>query len=115
MRQMSGTSFRPVRRKRYWPPTFAAAKAADALDRHRLAALEPKVFPGCPLLEDEGEHAHADEVGAMDALEALGDHRAHAKQARTLRSPVAARPRAVFSAGEITSGTPSALYRIAAS
>ena len=36
----------------------------------------------------------------MDALEALGDDRAHAEEARTLGRPVAGRARAVFLAGE---------------
>jgi hypothetical protein len=36
-----------------------------------------------------GEHAHADEVAAMDALEALGDDGAHAEEQGALGGPVA--------------------------
>ena len=53
-----------------------------------------------PSRELQRQHAHADEVGAVDALEALGDHRAHAEQPRALRRPVARRAGAVFLAGE---------------
>ena len=35
-------------------------------------------------LEDQRQHAHADKVGAMDALEALGDDGAHTQKQRAL-------------------------------
>ena len=50
--------------------------------------------------ELQRQHAHADEVGAVDALEGLGDHRAHAEQVRALGRPVARRARAVLLAAE---------------
>ena len=53
-----------------------------------------------PPLEHEGRNAHADQVRAVDALEALGDHGAHAEQVRALGRPVARRAGAVFLAGE---------------
>ncbi len=52
------------------------------------------------VLELERQHAHPDEVRAVDPLEALGDHGAHAEQPRALGGPVAARARAVLLAGE---------------
>ena len=48
--------------------------------RDRLVALEAERGPAVVALEDERQHAHADEVRAVDALEALGDHGAHAEQ-----------------------------------
>src|SRR6266581_365810 len=50
--------------------------------------------------ELEREHAHADEVRAVDALEALHDHRAHAEKQRAFRGPVARAAGAVFLAAE---------------
>ena len=46
--------------------------------------------------ELERHDAHADEVAAVDALEALRDHGAHAEQQRALRRPVARRAGAVL-------------------
>ena len=46
------------------------------------------------------QHAHVDEIAAMDALEALREHRLDAEQQRALRRPVARRARAVFLAGD---------------
>ena len=51
-------------------------------------------------LEAEREDAHADEVGAVDALEALRDDGLHAEQARALGRPVARAAGAVFLAGD---------------
>ena len=48
----------------------------------------------------ERQHAHADEVGAVDALVALGDHGADAEQQRALGGPVARRAGAVLLADE---------------
>src|SRR5690606_1682091 len=45
------------------------------------------------------KHAHADQVRAVDALEALDDHRPYAEQVGPLGRPVAARAGAVFLAG----------------
>ena len=51
-------------------------------------------------LEHQRQHAHADQVRAVNALEALGDHRLHAQQHRAFRRPVARRAGAVFLAGQ---------------
>src|ERR1700731_4196155 len=50
----------------------------QAADGHLLVAPEPERLPRCALLEAQRQDAHADQVGAMDALERLADHRAHA-------------------------------------
>src|SRR5512135_24356 len=54
-----------------------------------LVTLQSDRLPGRAFLEGERQHAHADQVRAMDALEALTDHGAHAEQTRSLRGPVA--------------------------
>ena len=41
------------------------------------------------------QDAHADQVGAMDALEARGQHRAYAEQRHAFRGPVARRAHAI--------------------
>src|SRR6266700_360066 len=63
--------------------------ALEAVDCHRLVALQPERLPRRPLLEGQRQHAHTDEIGAMDPLEALADHGAHAQKPRSLRGPVA--------------------------
>src|SRR6266540_2925589 len=63
--------------------------AFDAQRRDRVAAFEL-----------ERQHAHSHEIGAVDALEALHDHRAHAEQQRAFRRPVARAAGAVFLAAE---------------
>ena len=55
------------------------------------------VTPGCQL---QRQHAHPHQVAAVDALEALGDHRPHAQQRRALGRPVAGAAGAVLLAGE---------------
>src|SRR5579863_1181509 len=64
------------------------AKSADRID---LAAVEPEACAALPLHELQREHAHADQVAAMNSLEALGDNRTHSKQLRTFRGPIARR------------------------
>src|SRR5262249_38699308 len=48
----------------------------------------------------ERQHTHADQIRAVDALEALGDHRAHTEEPRALRRPIARGAGAIFLAGE---------------
>ena len=50
--------------------------------------------------ELQRQDAHADQVGAMNALVALRNHGLHAQQPRALGRPVARGTRAVFLAGE---------------
>ena len=69
-----------------------------------------------PVGQFQRQHAHADQVAAVDALEADGEHGPHAQAACV---PLAAQSRLLpvpYSApARTTSGTPSALYFIAAS
>src|SRR5262249_34496932 len=74
--------------------------AMEAAQRHLLVALEPERLPSGPLLEYQWDHAHADQVGAMDAFERLRNHGAHAEQERALCRPVARGADAIFLAGE---------------
>src|SRR2546423_11731323 len=63
--------------------------AANASDVENLVALERERRARHVGGKLERQHAHADEVRAVDALEALGNDRAHAEEARPLRRPVA--------------------------
>ena len=72
----------------------------QATDRDGLVALEAERLPRRAFLEHQRQHAHADQIRAMDALEALRDHGADAEQTRALRRPVARGAGAVFLAGE---------------
>ena len=62
--------------------------------------VSPRLGGRVALVELQWDHAHADEVGAVDALEALGDDGAHAEERRALGGPVAAAPGPVFAAGQ---------------
>src|SRR5205807_10119759 len=61
---------------------------AEAVDAELLPAAQPQRLPALAALELQRQDAHADQVGAVDALEALGDHRADAEQERALGRPV---------------------------
>ena len=65
-----------------------------------LAAREPECLRVLARGELAGQHAHADQVGAMDTLEALGNHGLHAEQHRAFGGPVARRAGAVLLAGQ---------------
>ncbi len=73
---------------------------AEADDVVGLVAGEPERLRRRAVRELQRQHAHADEIGAVDALVALGDDGAHAEQARALGGPVARRARAVLLAGD---------------
>src|SRR4051812_30565850 len=87
-------------RDRALEPAPRRYAAADAGDVEHLIAFEPERLARHAGGEVERQHAHPDEVRAVDALEALGDDRAHAEQARALRGPVARGPRAVLRAAD---------------
>src|SRR5262245_11813501 len=63
--------------------------AVQPADRHLLVAPEAERLPGGTLLKAQGQNAHTDQVGAVDALERLADHRPHALQVDALGGPVA--------------------------
>src|SRR5262249_51470043 len=81
----------------YAPP---GCEFAHARDGHSLGAGQLELIPAHAVEELQRQHAHADQVRAMDALEAFSDHSSHAKQARALGGPVARGAGAVFLAGE---------------
>ncbi len=66
----------------------------------RLVAAEFQRGDTGVALELQRQHAHADQVAAVDALVGFGDHRFDAQQLRAFRGPVAAGAGAVFLAGE---------------
>src|SRR5262249_18044895 len=66
----------------------------------RFGAVDAERLDAVGSLEFAGKHAHPDEIGAMDALEAPRDHGAHAQQVRALGRPVARRAHAVVLARE---------------
>src|SRR5579883_2483204 len=72
----------------------------DAENVEPLAAVELQALAIGAVLELERQYAHADEVRAVDALEALGDDGAHAEEPRALGRPIARRAGAVFLAGD---------------
>ena len=61
----------------------------DRLDVVGLGPVEAQGLGGLTVAKLQGQDAHADEVGAVDALEALRDDGTHAQQQRTLARPVA--------------------------
>ena len=62
------------------------ARPASAEHVEGLAAVDPQGQASGTRLELQRQHAHADQVGAVDALEALGDDRLHPAR----RTPLAA-------------------------
>ena len=60
----------------------------EARQAQRLAVLTRQ--------ELHRQHAHANQVRSMDALEAFGDHGAHTQQQRAFGGPIARRSRAVL-------------------
>src|SRR5690606_16889910 len=72
----------------------------EARDRHDLGSVEAERLPALPLGELQGDDTHPDEVGAVDALEALGDDRLDAQQRGAPGRPVPRRARAVLLAAE---------------
>ena len=79
---------------------LARLGVVDAGDREQLAAGEPERLRVLAVGILEREHAHHQQVRAVDPLVALGDHRADAEQLRALRRPVARGARAVLLAGQ---------------
>ena len=67
---------------------------------NRSSPVSPSVVRVLAFLVDQRQHAHADQIAAVDALEALGDDRFHAEQERALGGPVAAGAHAVILAGQ---------------
>ena len=71
--------------------------------------LRPSDCQDVLVLEDQRHDAHADEVRAVDALEALGDHGADAEQLVPLAAQSRDEPVPYSLPAKTTSGAPSAL------
>src|ERR687898_2350291 len=78
----------------------ARLEAGEARDVKGLVAREAEGFCALALGELQGQHAHADQVRAVDAFEALRDNGPDAEQERALRRPVARGAGTVFLARE---------------
>src|SRR5438876_12240922 len=65
------------------------AQRRQAGDVECLGAIELERLRVRAFIELQRQHAHADEIGAVNALEALGHDCANAKEAGALRGPVA--------------------------
>lgn len=72
----------------------------QALNIESFRAVEPERFRAFAVCKFEREHAHADQVRAVDAFKALRHDCAHAEKRRALRRPVAGRAHAVIDSGE---------------
>jgi hypothetical protein len=94
-----------------WPGVSSASPRIE----NRSSPVSPSEARVSLAGELQRQHAHADEVRAVDALEALDDHRAHAEQVGALGRPVAARAGAVFLAGDDHQRRAVGLVLIAAS
>ena len=92
------------------PPSFSATTFTVFEVRPSLSPVTPEIekvsvpssrgYGRLALRELQRQHAHADEVGAVDALVALGDDGLHAQQAGALGCPVTRGPGAVLLARE---------------
>src|SRR5882672_8898877 len=65
-------------------------------DRVALAPRKPEALARLAVGELQRQHAHPDQVAAMDPLEALRDYRPHAEQLRALGGPIARASRAIL-------------------
>ena len=54
-------------------------RVREPLDRESLAPAQPEALGGLAVFELQRQHAHAEEVRAVDALKALGDYGPHAE------------------------------------
>jgi hypothetical protein len=70
------------------------------LDVERFLTRQTQARDAFAGLELQRKHTHADQVGAMDALETFRDHGPHAEQRDALRGPIAGGAGAVFLAGQ---------------
>src|SRR5690606_4858370 len=76
------------------------AVRAETFDVEGLAAVEPEARGRVAFEELQRQHAHADQVRAVNALVALRDDGLDAEQRRALRGPVARRACTILLAGQ---------------
>src|SRR5262245_12607354 len=62
--------------------------AVESDDVESFRAVEVERLRADAFFELQRQHAHSDQVAAVNPLEALGDDRAHAQQPRPLRRPI---------------------------
>ena len=79
----------PLRPDRDGARGGALVERRQARDGEDLGAVQTERLSALPCRELEGHHTHTDEVGAVDALEGLGDDGLDAQQRRALGGPVA--------------------------
>lgn len=80
--------------------SFADAEVLQTDDLVTLAASEVQALDILAGLELQGQHTHAHQVGAVDALEGFGQHSFDAQKQRPLGGPIAAGAGAIFLAGQ---------------
>ena len=73
---------------------------AESLHAVGFGTVQPQRLRRHALFELEREHAHAHEVGSVDALEALRQDRPHAQEARPLGRPVPGGASAILLPGD---------------
>ena len=95
------------------PPPFSDRR--DAFDVERLLAGQPQARAVLARQELQRQHAHAHQVGAVDALEALRDHRRTPSSSTPFAAQSRDEPEPYSLPARITSGTPSFWYCIEAS
>ena len=78
-----------LRRDRDGARGGALVERGQARDGEGLGAVQAERLGALAGRELEGHHAHADEVGAVDTLEGLGDDGLDTQQRRALGGPVA--------------------------
>ena len=78
----------------------------EVTDLEGLLAGEAERIDRFSFWELQRQHTHPDQVGAVDPLEALGDHRTDTEQIGALGCPVTGGTRAVLLAGEHHEGDP---------
>ena len=79
----------PLRLDRDGARGGALVERRQARDGEGLGAVQAERLGALSGRELEGDHTHADEVGAVDALKGLGDDGLDTQQGRALGRPVA--------------------------
>ncbi|MNH27385.1 hypothetical protein D3C79_874920 [compost metagenome] len=74
---------------------LAYSQLIKAQEIELLAAIQTKVVNALARFEDQRQYAHADQIAAVNTLDALRNHRLHPKQGLCLRGPVTAGASAV--------------------
>src|SRR3954453_3445389 len=97
-RHFIGSATRMPDYQRHFLP--GTQRMTDTGDVEHFAAGEAEGLRTGPFLELQRQHAHADEIRAMDALEALRDDCADAEELGAFRGPVAGGAGAVLLSGE---------------